>query len=101
MAQRTDDPSATPTAIVSVVFTILVVAIVIGLQALYGWAEHKTVADKVLNTPATAKNRVFAEQRQGMSDYGWADRDAGVVEIPIDRAMELVTDELNAGGAGE
>ena len=56
MAQRTDDPSATPTAIVSVVFTILVVAIVIGLQALYGWAEHKTVADKVLNTPATAKN---------------------------------------------
>lgn len=99
MSKRTDDPSAAPTAIVTAVFALLVIAIVIGLQALYGSAEHKAVAEKVLDRPARAKNEVFAEQRQTLAKYDWVDRDAGIVEIPIDRAMELVANELNEGAS--
>ncbi len=35
------------------------------------------------------------EQRRRLDGYGWVDRKAGVVHIPIDRAMDL---ELQTGG---
>ncbi len=34
------------------------------------------------------------EQRQRLESYGWADRKAGVIHIPVERAMEL---ELERG----
>jgi hypothetical protein len=34
-----------------------------------------------------------AEQRHELDRWGWADRDAGVARIPIDRAMDLVVRE--------
>jgi hypothetical protein len=34
-----------------------------------------------------------ARQRRELSRYGWVDREQGVVEIPIERAMELIVEE--------
>jgi hypothetical protein len=31
-----------------------------------------------------------------ISTYGWIDREMGVVRVPVDRAMELVVNELGA-----
>lgn len=33
---------------------------------------------------------VTAKQQELISNYAWADKEAGVVRIPVDRAMELV-----------
>lgn len=35
-----------------------------------------------------------ARQRQAATSYGWVDQNAGVVRLPIDRAMELKLKEL-------
>ena len=34
-----------------------------------------------------------AEQRSKLSKYGWADRDAGIARIPIERAIELSVEQ--------
>lgn len=40
--------------------------------------------------PAQDLAALRAEEARHLSTYGWIDRDAGIVRIPIDRAMELV-----------
>lgn len=39
---------------------------------------------------AVRGERDRAARRQRLGSYGWVDREAGVVHLPIDRAMELV-----------
>jgi hypothetical protein len=34
------------------------------------------------------------EHRRDLAAWGWADRDAGIARIPIERAMDLVVKEL-------
>lgn len=36
-----------------------------------------------------------------LTSYGWIDRDAGTVRIPIDRAMALLAERGTAAGAGQ
>jgi hypothetical protein len=38
----------------------------------------------------TSAKRSLAEQRAQLGQYGWVDRERGVISIPIDRAMESV-----------
>jgi len=42
--------------------------------------------------------RLRREQLQHLGSYGWVDRDAGVIHIPISRAMDEVVSELARGG---
>ena len=39
--------------------------------------------------PATELQQLRAQEEQTLSTYGWADKQAGTVRIPIDRAMDL------------
>ena len=39
--------------------------------------------------PAIAIQQLHAQEDKTLSTYGWMDKKAGVVRIPIDRAMEL------------
>jgi len=39
--------------------------------------------------PAIEIQQLHAEEERILSSYGWVDKKAGVVRIPIDRAMEL------------
>lgn len=41
-------------------------------------------------SPGAALRSLRAREDEVLSSYGWVDRDAGVVRIPIDRAMELL-----------
>jgi hypothetical protein len=45
--------------------------------------------------------RYREEQSRILSNYAWIDRKAGVVRIPIERAMELVIERGPAPSAGE
>jgi hypothetical protein len=48
---------------------------------------------------AVRGKRQDATKRERLSGYGWVDRDAGVVHLPIDRAMELVAQGVRPGAA--
>lgn len=41
------------------------------------------------------------EHRRILNSYEWIDKESGIARIPIDRAMELVTEELQARDQGE
>jgi hypothetical protein len=42
--------------------------------------------------------RLRREQLQRRDSYGWVDRDAGIIHIPIQRAMDETVQELSRGG---
>jgi hypothetical protein len=48
---------------------------------------------RLQETPALDLARFLAKEDETLSTYGWVDRKAGVVRIPIERAMEIVARE--------
>jgi len=47
-----------------------------------------------LQADPPAENAAFAAtQRRLLESYGWIDRDAGVVRLPVERALELVLEQ--------
>jgi hypothetical protein len=42
------------------------------------------------NTPVTDMQELTAREETILNSYGWANREQGLVRIPIDRAMELM-----------
>lgn len=41
-------------------------------------------------------NELRANEAKQLSSYGWADKNAGKVQLPIDRAMELTAQQYGA-----
>lgn len=103
---ETRDASVRP-----IVLTGAALAIAIGLVGLivYGvfqyLAKHPTISatsspmsagdpqippePRIEEHPAIAVQELRAQEDQLLSTYGWTDKEARVVRIPIDRAMEL------------
>jgi hypothetical protein len=83
------------------VFTTILVLVCF---ALFGWLARKAYApsaarvDKIegVRTPAD-RSALLAEHRAKehleATTYGWVDQPAGVVRLPLDRAMELTVKE--------
>lgn len=44
---------------------------------------------RIAEHPATELEELHSREDHILSTYGWADKNAGMVRIPIDRAMEL------------
>lgn len=44
----------------------------------------------------TALADLRAKEKQALTTYGWVDQANGVVRLPVDRAVELTINELNA-----
>lgn len=71
-----------------------------GVLLRVGEAGRERLAEPATSPSGTVERAVVADtergldqrrtQRESLSRYGWVDRDAGVVSIPIERAMELV-----------
>jgi hypothetical protein len=88
------DPDVPRTLYIAVVSVILVFVVVIGLQAWFYHVEEAEVLRKQSGQSAPELLRLRAEQLDRLNNYRWADRKNNVVAIPIDRAMQLVVDEL-------
>ncbi|HTQ35777.1 MAG TPA: hypothetical protein VMH77_01970 [Steroidobacteraceae bacterium] len=60
---------------------------------------HATPAEPALQPHPLADIDAWRRaQQQHLESYGWTDRDAGVVHIPIERAMQLVVSEHDQPG---
>ena len=56
--------------------------------------EHQIPPPPKLEANPTAENEESAvAERRLLESYGWIDRDAGVVRVPVERALELVLQE--------
>ncbi|KFA90828.1 hypothetical protein Q664_25930 [Archangium violaceum Cb vi76] len=62
-----------------------------------GKAEINIVNTGLIELDTRAEDEK-AEQRKRLHGYGWVDRDAGVVHIPIERAIERVVEQRRDGG---
>lgn len=106
------DHSATPARPVSL-FTLLVILAVFAaflVTVRYFYKPNTTTAfnaqaenlPKELAWRATpeARRKALAELREKeaaeVAGYGWVDRQAGVVRLPLDRAMELTAQKYRA-----
>lgn len=91
------DPSTSVTLVVGAVGAILLVTCVVLLQAYFNRSEAGEVRRKVIAVAPEELAQARAEQLEVLNSYRWIDEKAGVVGIPIDRAMELVVAERAAG----
>ena len=91
------DPSTAATVVVGVVGAILLVVCVVLLQAYFYRAEGNENRRKVVAVAPEELAQARAEQLGALNSYRWVDEKAGVVAVPVERAMELVVAERAAG----
>jgi hypothetical protein len=58
-------------------------------STLAGARSNVPPSPRLQNTPLDDLRRLRAEEDAALSSYGWVDRGAGIVRIPIDRAIEM------------
>ena len=88
--RETGEPNTPLTALIGVVFAIVLFALVVFLQAFFYRAEEGENARKVVAVAPEELSQLRAQQVETLNSYRVIDPKAGVVAIPIDRAMELV-----------
>jgi hypothetical protein len=92
--ERYNDTNTPMIALVGFIGAILTFALIVGLQVLYYATVEQEKVDKVIRVPTADSDSMIAEQQIKLTQYGWLDRQQSKVAIPIDRAMELVVEDL-------
>ncbi len=94
-----DDPNAKAVAFIGAIGTVLLIMVVVLLQAFFYHAQRAEDERKAAVTSPAELRALQAEQRAQLAGYRWLDREKGVVAIPIEDAMRLEAERLNAGRA--
>jgi hypothetical protein len=101
-------------AVALAVGVVLTLVLVSGMIAVLAQQSPSTMRASPTGTPSVAPppptlqaqpseelHRYRDEQSRILSSYSWIDRKAGIVRIPIERAMELVVERGPVPSAGE
>lgn len=72
------------------------IAMAIGVAQYTGFLLDAEAHRKVLERPSPFLPEVLAHERAELAGYRWVDRKAGVVALPIERAIELTLAERRA-----
>ena len=91
-----DEINAGLLGMVGAFIAVGVLLIIVLLQAwFYNWrGEITAAATLATNDPRTPLGQAILEQQQQINSYRWINREAHVRAIPIERAMELVVEEM-------
>lgn len=100
---RTSDPDAPTTLVIGIAGAVFLFAIIVLLQALYESSERSEFRRKVVEEKPQELQSLRAEQLGRLAGYRWVDPKAGIVAIPVERAMDLIVEEDRARrrGGGE
>lgn len=91
---QNDDLHVSSIVFIGTLAVILTVVAIFAAQALYfNYANFETQR-KVILAPTPDSDSRLAEEEAKLARYSWVDREAEIVTIPIERAMELVVNEL-------
>jgi len=91
------DPRSTPTLLVGAVGMILLMVTVLLVEVLYQRTSQAEVYRKVISEQPLELRQVQAEQLEQLNGYRWVSQPEGVAAIPIDRAIDLIVEETQAG----
>ncbi len=121
LGHEQNDVSARNVALAGAALVALLVVIALGLLGFYNFLASRAalndglpapLADpealspgpRLQANPARDWQQLREDQLMILNSYGWANRDAGIVRVPIDQAMELVLEEglpVREGGIEE
>jgi hypothetical protein len=90
---RYDDPNVATSAVVGIIGAIVLFVIIVLLQTWFYRAEEQERFRKIYSQPYQDLQKLDNDQREQLSSYGWISEGDGVVHIPIDRAMTLISQE--------
>jgi len=90
---RYDDPSFSGSVVAGVLGAIVLFVIIVALQTMFYSMKRSELERKVYSQTNEELARQRAQQLEILNSYGWADQSKGIVQIPIQRAMELVSRE--------
>jgi hypothetical protein len=91
----TDEPDPDPltTATVGIVGTLLVIIVVVFVQGLYESVNRAEFERKVVSEAPAELRNLRAAQQTRLHATGWVDKKNGIVAVPIDQAMKLLTED--------
>lgn len=89
-----DDLNTSAVALVGFLGAVLVFIVIVALMVVFYRVEtQQQYAKEIL--PAYSRSAQLAADQQGrLADYAWVDAEKRIARIPIERAMELVVEEL-------
>jgi len=88
-----DELRTTPIVLWGVISAIVLVALTVGLSALFLHLEREETEKKRSGTAPASLRMNRSRQLDLINGYRWIDEKNGVVQIEIERAMELVVEE--------
>lgn len=87
------DPRALLIAGLGISGLILLVLIILGVQAYFDHVTEVATYEKVLSPVADDLKNLRSQETEELNTYKYIDRNKGVVQIPISRAMDLLAKE--------
>lgn len=99
--ERHNDLNSLKIAVIAFLGAVLTLAAILALQVLYYTVANRLTEERVIQSAATHSDTQLAEQAVQLTRYDWIDREQKQVMIPVDRAMELVVQELSAAASEE
>ncbi len=76
---------------------LLLILTIVALQAYFNQIWEEAVYEKVLAPPSEELKALHYREDWFLTHYSYADKKNGVVRIPLDRAMQLFSEEAAAG----
>lgn len=90
-----DTVDAPMIAVLGFVAAILAFVLILGLVVLFHKMEKAERDRKYVSQPPAGLSKLQASQRATLAEYAYIDQAKGVVRIPIEDAMDLVTREYD------
>jgi hypothetical protein len=91
------EPSGRPLFLLTGIAAVMVVILIAGVTAFFNHVEEDAFHDKVLVPQSDTLVSLHQREDKQLYSYQLIDRAKGTVQLPIDRAMELIIKESGEG----
>lgn len=91
-----DTVDAPMIAVLGFIAAILAFVVILGLLVFFSKMEKSEREQKYVSQPPAGLTKLQAGQRALLAEYGYVNQAKGIVRIPIEDAMELVTKDYEA-----
>jgi hypothetical protein len=83
---------------VFIFFTVIgLIVVFLGTKAFFEFAIEHQQEESIASRPSEELAAIRAREEMQLKTYGYIDKSKGVVQIPVERAMELVAKEAAEG----
>ena len=91
------EPKVTSIAAFGIGCVLLLALTILALQSYFNKIWNDAVYEKILAPPSEQLKTLHNREDWNLTHYGYTDKKAGTVRIPVDKAMELFAQEAAAG----